>query len=129
MSSLIRTSFTRAGERAFITNSLGSSEKGTMSTFSPRSSLTTMRTRGAPRHRRRPHRVDVVVVRPHRDLGAVTGLAGHCLELDDAVADLGHLELEESLDQTRVRAADDDLGALGGGRTSTMYAFSRALCS
>ena len=44
----MRTSFTRAGESAFITNSLGSSENGTMSTFSPRSSFTTMRTR-APR--------------------------------------------------------------------------------
>ena len=48
VASSMRTSFTLAGESAFITKSTGSSEKGTMSTFSPRSSFTTMRTR-APR--------------------------------------------------------------------------------
>ena len=58
-------------------------------------------------------RVDVVVVRPDGDLGAVTGLAGAGLDLDDAVGDLGHLELEQPLDQTRVGARHDDLGALG----------------
>ncbi len=52
MSSSIRTSLTLAGDSAFITNSDGSSENGTMSTFSPRSSVTTMRTRAprAPTH-------------------------------------------------------------------------------
>ncbi len=44
----MRTSFTLAGESAFMTKSYGSSEKGTMSIFSPLSSLTTWRTR-APR--------------------------------------------------------------------------------
>src|SRR5439155_997016 len=50
--SSMRTSFARPGDSAFITNSLGSSENGTMSTFSPRSSFTTMRTRAprAPTH-------------------------------------------------------------------------------
>src|SRR5437763_233766 len=43
-----RTSLTLAGCSARITNSVASSENGTMSTFSPRSSLVTMRTR-APR--------------------------------------------------------------------------------
>ena len=42
------------------------------------------------------------------------GLAGAGLDLDDAVGDLGHLELEQPLDETGVGAADDDLGALGG---------------
>ena len=44
----MRTSRTLAGDSALVTKSAGSSEKGTMSIFSPRSSLTTMRTR-APR--------------------------------------------------------------------------------
>ena len=57
-------------------------------------------------------RIDVLVVGPDRDLGAVPGLAGAGLDLDDAVGDLGHLELEEPLDETRVGAADDDLRAL-----------------
>jgi hypothetical protein len=42
-------------------------------------------------------RVDVVVVRPHRDLRAVPWLAGARLDLDDAVGDLRHLELEQRL--------------------------------
>ena len=52
VSSWMRTSRTRAGASAFMTNSGGSSLYGTMSTFSPRSSLTTMRTREprAPTH-------------------------------------------------------------------------------
>ena len=45
VSGWMRTSRTRAGASAFITNSDGSSVYGTMSTFSPRTSLTTMRTR------------------------------------------------------------------------------------
>ena len=39
--------------------------------------------------------------------------AGTGLDLHDAVGDFGDLELEETLDQTRVGAADDDLRALG----------------
>ena len=49
-------------------------------------------------------RVDVVVVAPHGDLGAVPWLAGAGLDLDDAVGDLGHLELEQPLDQAGVGA-------------------------
>ena len=41
-------------------------------------------------------------------------LAGAGLDLDDAVGDLGHLELEQPLDEAGVGAADDDLRALGG---------------
>ncbi len=44
----------------------------------------------------------------------MTGLAGDGLELHDPVEQLRHLELEEPLHQTRVGAADDDLGALRG---------------
>src|SRR5699024_6083598 len=57
--------------------------------------------------------VDVGVVRPDSDLRAVARLAGARLQLDDAVGDLGHLELEQPLDQARMGAADDDLGPLG----------------
>ena len=49
-------------------------------------------------------RIDVVVVPPHGDLRAVAWFAGAGLDLDDAVGDLGNLELEQPLDQTRVGA-------------------------
>ena len=58
--------------------------------------------------------VDVVVVAPHGDLRAVPWFAGAGLDLDDAVGDLGHLELEQALDEARVGAADHDLRALRG---------------
>ena len=84
-----------------------------MSTFSPRSSLTTMRTREprAPTHA--PTGSTLLSFDEHRELGAVTGLAGDGLELDDAVDDLGDLELEQPLHQTGVRARHDDLRTLG----------------
>ena len=47
-----------------------------MSTFSPRSSLVTMRTRAPARADAGADGVDVRVVRPDGDLGAVPGLAG-----------------------------------------------------
>ena len=85
-----------------------------MSTFSPRSSLTTMRTREprAPTHA--PTGSTLLSFDDDRDLRAVAGLAGDRLELDDPVDDLGHLELEEPLHETGVRARHDDLRALGG---------------
>ena len=85
-----------------------------MSTFSPRSSFVTMRTAGAPGADAGADGVDVGVVGPDGDLGAVAGLAGGGLDLDDAAADLGDLELEQALDEAGVGAADDDLRALGG---------------
>ena len=85
-----------------------------MSTFSPRSSLTTMRHARTARADARADRVDVVVVRRDRELGAVTGLTGDGLELDDPVDDLRHLELEQPLHETGVRARHDDLRTLGG---------------
>ena len=39
----------------------------------------------------------------------MAGLAGDLLDLDDAVHDLGHLELEQLLDEVGVRARADDL--------------------
>ena len=46
-------------------------------------------------------RVDVAIVGENGDLRAMPGLARYGLDLDDAVEDLGHLELEQALDQTR----------------------------
>ena len=40
----------------------------------------------------------------------MAGLAGASLDLDDAVGDLGHLELEQALDEPGMAPRDDDLG-------------------
>ena len=50
-----------------------------------------------------------------RDLRAVAGLAGDADDLDQLVGDLGHLELEQLLDQLRAAARDDDARALALG--------------
>src|SRR5215210_5804770 len=42
-----------------------------------------------------PDGVDPCLLGPHRHLRAQSGLAGHGPDLDEAVVDLGHLELEE----------------------------------
>ena len=84
-----------------------------MSIFSPRSSVTTWRTRGAPGADAGADGVDVGVVGGHGHLRAMAWLAGAGLDLDDAVGDLGHLELEQLEDEARMRAGHDDLGALG----------------
>src|SRR5690606_14730357 len=47
----------------------------------------------------RADRVHLRVDRGDGDLGAVPGLAGHGLDLDDALGDLGDLDLEEALDE------------------------------
>ncbi len=57
--------------------------------------------------------IDVLVVRRDRELRTVTGLAGDCLDLHDAVEELGHFELEEAPDESGVRTGHDDLRALG----------------
>ena len=76
---------------------------------------------GAPGADAGADRVDVGVVRPDGDLRAVAGLAGAGLDLDDAVGDLGHLELEEALDEAGVGAADTTIcGPFAVLRTSTM---------
>ena len=69
---------------------------------------------GAARADAGADRIDVLVVGPDGDLGAVPGLAGAGLDLHDAVGDLGDLELEQALDQPGVGATDHDLRALGG---------------
>ncbi len=58
----------------------------------------------------RADRVDVVVARGDRDLGAGAGLARDGLHLHDALVDLGDLGLEELLDQAGVAAGENDLG-------------------
>ena len=55
-------------------------------------------------------------MRDDRDLRAVAGLAGDVGDLDEAVGDLGHLELEELLDELGIAPRDDDRGALRRGR-------------
>ena len=57
-------------------------------------------------------RVDALDVRLDRDLRAVARLARDAADLDEAVGDLRHLELEERLDELRVAAREDDLRAL-----------------
>ena len=85
-----------------------------MSTFSPRSSFTTWRTRMPRRTDARADRVDVRVVRRDRELGAVAGLAGDGADLDDTVDELGDFELEQAPHEAGMRARHDDLRALGG---------------
>ena len=60
----------------------------------------------------RADRVDALGVRLHGDLRPVAGLAGDAADLDEAVCDLGHLELEQRPDQLRIPPGQDDLGAL-----------------
>src|SRR4051795_3597910 len=56
--------------------------------------------------------IDPLSVRLDRDLRAVAGLTGDAADLDEAVGDLGHLELEERLDQLGIAPGEDDLRAL-----------------
>ena len=69
------------------------------------------------------HRVDAVGVRDHRDLAAagdglavaaaVAGLARHLADLDEAVGDLGHLELEQLAHELLAAPRELDLRPLG----------------
>ena len=67
---------------------------------------------GAARADARADRVDALGVRLHGDLRPVAGLAGDATDLDEAVCDLGHLELEQCPDELRIAPGQDDLGAL-----------------
>src|SRR4029450_480439 len=58
--------------------------------------------------------VDRRVVGAHRDLGPVAGLARHVGDLDDALADLGDLDLEQAPDEVGVGARGDDPQPPGG---------------
>ena len=71
-----------------------------------------MRTREPRGPTQAPDRVDALRVRLDRDLGAVARLAGDAADLDETVRDLGHLELEERLDQLRVAPREDHLRPL-----------------
>ena len=59
------------------------------------------------------HRVDGAVIGDHRDLGAAPRVAGHGLDLDDAVIDLRHFHLEELGHEFRRGAGEEDLRAAG----------------
>jgi hypothetical protein len=50
-------------------------------------------------------------VRVDGDLGAAAGLAGHGLDLDDALGDLRHFRLEQAAQEIGVGARQDDLRA------------------
>src|SRR5262249_53077210 len=54
-------------------------------------------------------RIDAAVVRQHGDLGAAAGIAGHRLDLDDAVVDLRHLLGEQLGHEVGMRARQEDL--------------------
>src|SRR4029450_7879918 len=58
-------------------------------------------------------RVDALDVRLDGDLRAVAGLAGDPADLDEAVGDLGDLELEQRLGQLRRAAREGHARALG----------------
>src|SRR5262245_28171996 len=58
------------------------------------------------------NRVDALGVRLDGDLRAVTGLTGDAADLHQPVGDLGHLQLEERLDQLGIAARDDHLRPL-----------------
>src|SRR5580658_2907556 len=93
----------RAARRAFCPSLPMASESWkslTMTVAVPVSS-----SRRTSRTRAGADRVDVGVVGPHGDLGAVARLPGRRLDLDHTRADFGHLEFEETLDQPGVRTA------------------------
>lgn len=58
-------------------------------------------------------RIDVLIVRNNSDLGAVACLTRDGLDLDDTGVDLRHLQLKQTLNQTRVGAGNNDLRAAG----------------
>ena len=84
---------------------------GMMSIFSPRSSDTTMRTR-EPLGPTQAPTGSTPWAETRRDLRAVAGLTSNAADHDEAIRDLGHLELEERLDQLRVATRQDHLRAL-----------------
>ena len=67
---------------------------------------------GATRADARADRVDTLHVRFDGDLRPVARLARHAADLDQAVGDLGHLELEERPDQLGIAPREDDLRPL-----------------
>jgi hypothetical protein len=85
-----------------------------MSIFSPRSSRRPCaRASRAGRRRHRPGRRPGRATRRRSWRGS--RLAGDAADLDEPVGDLGHLELEERLDQLGISAREDHLRALRAG--------------
>ena len=84
-----------------------------MSMRSPRSSLHDHAHARAARPDAGADGVDPVGVRDDRDLAAEAGLASDVLDLDQAVGDLGDLELEETPHQVVGAPREDHLRALG----------------
>ena len=103
------TPSTWAGDSALATNTDASSFHGITSIFSPASSATTACTRAprwptvAPTGSSPSWRDD------DRDLRAAARLAGDRLDLDGAGVDLGHLELEQALEEALVGPRHEDL--------------------
>ena len=120
VASSVRTSFTLAGCSAFATSSAGFSDHGTTSIFSPRSSLTTMRTREPLGPTHGAHGIHPWFVRDHRDLRAVAGFTRHALDLDDALFDLRHLHREERLSRPGCERDTTICGPFVPLRTSVM---------
>jgi hypothetical protein len=65
----------------------------------------------------------------HGDLRAVARLAGDVGDLDEAVGDLGDLELEERLDEVGIAPETMIDGPFVEAETSLMTALTRWLCS
>ena len=105
---------TSAGASALITNCAGSGDHRMMSTRSPASSCVTACTREPRMPTQVPDRVDARVVRLDRDLGAQARVARGGLDLEQALLDLGHLELEELHEEFRRDARQDELRAARG---------------
>src|SRR5262249_44601269 len=62
----------------------------------------------------RAHRIDGVVARDHRDLGAAPRLARRGPDLHDLLLDLGHFDSEQRLHEQRVGARQNEARSFGG---------------
>ncbi len=58
------------------------------------------------------HGVDAVVIALHGHLGALAGDAGYGADVDKAVVDFGHFELEEAAQEILARARHCDFGVV-----------------
>src|SRR5690242_6416636 len=99
---------TSAGAIALMTNWAGFSCHRMMSTRSPLRSLETLHARTAHADAR-ADRVGAAVVGHHGDLGAVARIAGAALDLDQALADFRHFQLEQLDHELRCGARHEQL--------------------
>ena len=58
------------------------------------------------------HRIDLLVARPHRQLGSKTRLAGNPLDFNGAIIDFGHFQLEKLNHKMRVGPGENNLGPM-----------------